>query len=77
VTSADEPAAPRSAHGGTAIRCLIADNQAMVRESFAGILAAQPGITVAYSRGAAVVVRCDCDCRGWRHRPPGRVAPSA
>jgi DNA-binding NarL/FixJ family response regulator len=31
----------------TAIRCLIADDQAMVRESFAAILAAQPGITVA------------------------------
>ena len=33
--------------GGTAIRCLVADDQAMVRESFAAILAAQPGITVA------------------------------
>ena len=32
---------------GSAIRCLIADDQAMVRESFAAILAAQPGITVA------------------------------
>jgi DNA-binding NarL/FixJ family response regulator len=31
----------------TAIRCLIVDDQAMVRESFAAILAAQPGITVA------------------------------
>jgi DNA-binding NarL/FixJ family response regulator len=31
----------------TAIRCLIADDQAMVRESFAAILAAQPGISVA------------------------------
>jgi DNA-binding NarL/FixJ family response regulator len=30
-----------------AIRCLIADDQAMVRESFAAILAAQPGISVA------------------------------
>ena len=30
----------------SAIRCLIADDQAMVRESFAAILAAQPGITV-------------------------------
>ncbi|HEX6525239.1 MAG TPA: response regulator transcription factor [Streptosporangiaceae bacterium] len=28
------------------IRCLIVDDQAMVRESFAAILAAQPGITV-------------------------------
>ena len=27
---------------GSAIRCLIADDQAMVRESFAAILAAQP-----------------------------------
>jgi DNA-binding NarL/FixJ family response regulator len=32
---------------GTVIRCLIVDDQAMVRESFAAILAAQPGITVA------------------------------
>jgi DNA-binding NarL/FixJ family response regulator len=31
---------------GAAIRCLIADDQAMVRESFAAILAAQPGISV-------------------------------
>jgi DNA-binding NarL/FixJ family response regulator len=31
----------------TAIRCLIVDDQAMVRESFAAILAAQPGISVA------------------------------
>ena len=30
-----------------AIRCLIADDQAMVRESFVAILAAQPGISVA------------------------------
>src|ERR1700722_5936232 len=30
-----------------AIRCLIADDQAMIRESFAAILAAQPGISVA------------------------------
>jgi DNA-binding NarL/FixJ family response regulator len=30
-----------------AIRCLIADDQTMVRESFAAILAAQPGISVA------------------------------
>jgi hypothetical protein len=33
VTASDRPAA---------IRCLIADDQAMVRESFAAILAAQP-----------------------------------
>jgi DNA-binding NarL/FixJ family response regulator len=38
---------PGPAVGGTAIRCLIADDQAMVRESFAAILTAQPGITVA------------------------------
>jgi DNA-binding NarL/FixJ family response regulator len=31
----------------SAIRCLIADDQAMIRESFAAILAAQPGISVA------------------------------
>jgi DNA-binding NarL/FixJ family response regulator len=47
VTGAGGPAAPGPADGGTAIRCLIADDQAMVRESFAAILAAQPGITVA------------------------------
>ena len=38
---------PSPGVGGTAIRCLVADDQAMVRESFAAILAAQPGITVA------------------------------
>jgi DNA-binding NarL/FixJ family response regulator len=32
---------------GQAIRCLIADDQAMVREGFAAMLAAEPGITVA------------------------------
>jgi DNA-binding NarL/FixJ family response regulator len=32
---------------GTVIRCLIADDQAMVREGFAAMLAAEPGITVA------------------------------
>jgi DNA-binding NarL/FixJ family response regulator len=32
---------------GGAIRCLIADDQAMVREGFAAMLAAEPGITVA------------------------------
>jgi DNA-binding NarL/FixJ family response regulator len=39
--------APGDAVDGAAIRCLIADDQAMVRESFAAILEAQPGITVA------------------------------
>ncbi len=39
--------APGDAADGAMIRCLIADDQAMVRESFAAILAAQPGITVA------------------------------
>jgi DNA-binding NarL/FixJ family response regulator len=34
------------AHGGV-IRCLIADDQAMVREGFAAMLAAEPGIKVA------------------------------
>jgi len=51
VTSADELSAPGQADGGAAIRCLIADDQAMVRESFAAILAAQPGITVAGQAG--------------------------
>jgi DNA-binding NarL/FixJ family response regulator len=32
---------------GAAIRCLIADDQAMVREGFAAMLAAEPGIMVA------------------------------
>jgi DNA-binding NarL/FixJ family response regulator len=32
---------------GRVIRCLIADDQAMVREGFAAMLAAEPGITVA------------------------------
>jgi DNA-binding NarL/FixJ family response regulator len=32
---------------GTVIRCLIADDQAMVREGFAAVLAAQPGMLVA------------------------------
>jgi DNA-binding NarL/FixJ family response regulator len=33
--------------GGASIRCLIADDQAMVREGFAAVLAAQPGLLVA------------------------------
>jgi DNA-binding NarL/FixJ family response regulator len=32
---------------GRVIRCLIADDQAMVREGFAAMLAAEPGVTVA------------------------------
>jgi DNA-binding NarL/FixJ family response regulator len=32
---------------GRVIRCLIADDQAMVREGFAAMLAAEPGIMVA------------------------------
>jgi DNA-binding NarL/FixJ family response regulator len=32
---------------GTVIRCLIADDQAMVREGFAAMLAAEPGIVIA------------------------------
>jgi DNA-binding NarL/FixJ family response regulator len=32
--------------GGAAIRCVIADDQAMVREGFAAVLAAQPGMAV-------------------------------
>jgi DNA-binding NarL/FixJ family response regulator len=34
------------AAGGAAVRCLIADDQAMVREGFAAVLAAQPGLQV-------------------------------
>jgi DNA-binding NarL/FixJ family response regulator len=51
VTSARGQAAPGPVDGGAAIRCLIADDQAMVRESFAAILAAQPGIAVAGQAG--------------------------
>jgi len=42
---------------GTKIRCLIADDQAMVREGFAAVLAAQPGMAVAgqAADGAAAV----------------------
>jgi DNA-binding NarL/FixJ family response regulator len=36
-----------SAVNGTVIRCLIADDQAMVREGFAAMLGAEPGIMVA------------------------------
>ena len=32
---------------GTAIHCLITDDQAMVREGFAAVLTAQPGMAVA------------------------------
>jgi len=43
------PAGTESAASGTGppTRCLIADDQAMVREGFAAVLAAQPGMTVA------------------------------
>jgi DNA-binding NarL/FixJ family response regulator len=35
-----------TANNGTTIRCLIADDQAMVRESLAAMLAAEPGIRI-------------------------------
>jgi DNA-binding NarL/FixJ family response regulator len=35
-----------AADGGVTTRCLIADDQAMVREGFAAVLAAQPGLLV-------------------------------
>ena len=38
--------ASRAAGGGVTTRCLIADDQAMVREGFAAVLAAQPGLLV-------------------------------
>jgi len=38
--------ASRLAGGGVTTRCLIADDQAMVREGFAAVLAAQPGLLV-------------------------------
>jgi DNA-binding NarL/FixJ family response regulator len=37
---------PGGAPGGGMTRCLIADDQAMVREGFAAVLAAQPGLLV-------------------------------
>ena len=40
-------AADGRALDGTAIRCLITDDQAMVREGFAAVLTAQPGMAVA------------------------------
>jgi DNA-binding NarL/FixJ family response regulator len=36
----------QAAGGGATTRCLIADDQAMVREGFAAVLAAQPGLLV-------------------------------
>lgn len=39
--------ADRPDRNGAVIRCLIADDQAMVREGFAAMLGAEPGITVA------------------------------
>jgi DNA-binding NarL/FixJ family response regulator len=39
-------AAGGAAGGGVTTRCLIADDQAMVREGFAAVLAAQPGLQV-------------------------------
>jgi DNA-binding NarL/FixJ family response regulator len=38
---------PDGTPGGNVIRCVIADDQAMVREGFAAMLEAEPGITVA------------------------------
>ena len=39
-------AAGGAAAGGSTTRCLVADDQAMVREGFAAVLAAQPGLLV-------------------------------
>jgi DNA-binding NarL/FixJ family response regulator len=49
MTSAAPGLAPGDAESGAArvIRCLIVDDQAMVREGFAAVLAAQPGMAVA------------------------------
>jgi DNA-binding NarL/FixJ family response regulator len=48
---------------GATIRCLIADDQAMVREGFAAMLAAEPGIMVA---GRQSTARTRCARRaGW------------
>jgi DNA-binding NarL/FixJ family response regulator len=42
----DEAGPAGAVAGGVATRCLIADDQAMVREGFAAVLAAQPGLLV-------------------------------
>jgi len=49
--------APDALPGGGTTRCLIADDQAMVREGFAAVLAAQPGLLVVgqAADGAAAV----------------------
>ncbi|MGO8961679.1 MAG: response regulator [Streptosporangiaceae bacterium] len=50
MTARQQTAAGQTAGGtvlsGTITRCLIADDQAMVREGFAAVLAAQPGLVV-------------------------------
>jgi DNA-binding NarL/FixJ family response regulator len=43
----DGPLSSSPLSNGSGIRCLIADDQAMVREGFAAMLAAEPGIMVA------------------------------
>ena len=45
--TADGAAAHSPLPGGAVTRCLIVDDQAMVREGFAAVLAAQPGMAVA------------------------------
>jgi DNA-binding NarL/FixJ family response regulator len=45
--SPDGPSPDGPSPDGRVIRCLIADDQAMVREGFAAMLAAEPGINVA------------------------------
>lgn len=58
LASGDVAAAAPAAGGGIT-RCLIADDQAMVREGFAAVLAAQPGMAVAgqAADGAAAVTQ--------------------
>jgi DNA-binding NarL/FixJ family response regulator len=58
LASGGGAAADRAAGGGIT-RCLIADDQAMVREGFAAVLAAQPGMAVAgqAADGAAAVTQ--------------------
>jgi DNA-binding NarL/FixJ family response regulator len=45
--AADSPVPAGPVPAGTVTRCLIVDDQAMVREGFAAVLAAQPGMAVA------------------------------
>ena len=62
-----------AAGGGVTTRCLIADDQAMVREGFAALLAAQPDLTVVgQAADGADAVRAGPPAAA-RRRPDGRA----